>query len=155
MYLPFYFRFGEAKSQGSVERTPDGQKGSGQPTSPPARDSERRGRGGRGAGSREPRPGPGQPSGLHEKAWEDVRRPGALPSGSPQSPRASPVPPRGSPVFHNALLATSRPQPSVTRSPTPAVKGDLPRHREIKATLKLYKALKPPTATSVHRAPTL
>lgn len=87
----------------------------------------------------------GPAAGFHEKTFDSVKRPGAPCSGpSEPRPRASPVPPRGSPVFHNASLATSRPQPSVARSPSPAERGELPRQQEFKATLK------PPTATSAH-----
>lgn len=93
---------------------------------------------------------PGQSSDFHQKTCECVRRLRALGSGPPESrPGTSPVPPRGSPVFHNALLATSRPPPSVARNPTPTVKGELPRQQEFKATLE------PPTTTSVDGEPTL
>lgn len=84
-------------------------------------------------------------SGFHEKTLDSVRRPGAACSGpSEPRPRASPVPPRGSPVFHNASLATSRPLPSVARSPSAAERGELPRQQEFKATLKPQQPL-PPT----------
>ena len=74
--------------------------------------------------------------GFHAKTCEGVRRRG-VPGSGPTEPclRASPVPPRGSPAFHNALLATSRPQPSVARSPTPAEETELSRQQEFKATL--------------------
>lgn len=144
--LPFYFRFWEAKNQGFQERAPGGWKRGGQPTPRsglwPRR--ERAAPGGQGgSGGRRP----GQP----RRAREHRGRRGATrrsARGMPRTPRASPVPPRGSPASHSALLATSRPQPSVTRSPAPAVKGELPGQREFKATLK------PPTATSAPQAPT-
>ena len=79
-------------------------------------------RGGRGVWAASSEENEERPSaGFHEKTLDSVRRPGAPCSGpSEPRPRASPVPPRGSPVFHNASLATSRPLPSVARSPSPA-----------------------------------
>ena len=87
---------------------------------------------------------------LPRETCQGVRRQGTLCSGpSDPRPRALPVLPRGSLVFRNALLATSRPQPSVARTPTLAERGELRRRQEFKG------ALKPSTATSVHWAPTL
>ena len=87
----------------------------------------------------------GPAAGFHEKTFHSVKPPGApCPGPSEPRPRASPVPPRGSPVFHNASLATSRPQPSVARSPSPTERDELPRQQVFKATLE------PPPATSAH-----
>lgn len=70
---------------------------------------------------------------LPRENFDSVRRPGAPCSGpSEPHPRASPVPPRGSPVFHNASLATSRPLPSVARSPSAAERRELPSSRNLK-----------------------